>query len=468
VQGKEGVRGYMPLQYQAGFIYDNPDAVLIAHELAHGAFTLWHTFSSEQYIAQQGATSNLMDYNNGAELWKHQWRLISDPKNLWFKAWQDEEEGEASTNAVLTILKKLRIAKMTNTPAEISLKKNAWLTTGYSCTINGYTYKTIAIEAREDISSLRVDEIYEGIPLAPSLIIGDLFITLEKEEDQKMLYKYLTNPGKAILFVHGYKFGLPEKANTDNSIATNDQHSYWEGIDISFVNRLKSGKPFYANGHMNISTSNHVNMANFYCSARSCIDIWPSSITEFILKYADIAISKEIDAAVCDYPRYVAILNRAPNVDGFNQRKAEGKIGGRNFVKQLKEASYTASDTLDIVCHSMFAYALGVIEEIKTQMPDITLGGFYIIAPENGCSGEVNVSDWQEIWQYGSDEENDPLDKQDGVAPQCPVNNIGDNRAFIPNDVKKGFISSHSIENYKWIFTKPQKKGDPGYVTPRK
>jgi predicted chitinase len=37
-----------------------------------------------------------MDYANGAELWKHQWQLISNPKNLWFKSWQDEEEGEAS------------------------------------------------------------------------------------------------------------------------------------------------------------------------------------------------------------------------------------------------------------------------------------------------------------------------------------------------------------------------------------
>jgi hypothetical protein len=35
------------------------------------AFTLWHTFSSEQFI----------------------WQLISNPKNLWFKSWQDEEEG---------------------------------------------------------------------------------------------------------------------------------------------------------------------------------------------------------------------------------------------------------------------------------------------------------------------------------------------------------------------------------------
>jgi hypothetical protein len=114
-----------------------------------------------------------------------------------------------------------------------------------------------------------------------------------------------------------------------------------------------------------------------------------------------------------------------------------------------------------------FAYALGMLEAIKGE--NIHLGGFYIIAPENGCSGSVNVSDWQEIWQYGSDEINDSIYKQDGVAPQCPVFGLSrDNRAFIPDDVVQGFISSHSIENYKWIFTNPKKKGDPGYVTPRK
>ncbi|MDR0573556.1 MAG: AHH domain-containing protein, partial [Tannerella sp.] len=98
VTGKEGdYAGYMPLQYQSGFIYDNPSAMIIAHELAHGAFTLYHTFSSDQFIASQGATANLMDYTNGTELWKHQWQLISNPKNLWFKSWQEEEEGEAAS-----------------------------------------------------------------------------------------------------------------------------------------------------------------------------------------------------------------------------------------------------------------------------------------------------------------------------------------------------------------------------------
>jgi hypothetical protein len=39
VKGKDGdIGGYMPLQRQAGFIYDLPNNELIAHELAHGAF----------------------------------------------------------------------------------------------------------------------------------------------------------------------------------------------------------------------------------------------------------------------------------------------------------------------------------------------------------------------------------------------------------------------------------------------
>ena len=81
-----------------------------------------------------------------------------------------------------------------------------------------------------------------------------------------------------------------------------------------------------------------------------------------------------------------------------------------------------------------------------------------------------------EAWQYGSSE-NEPNDKQDGVTPQVSVpdienptkNKVG-GRVYIPNDSKipHSFLSSHSIENYKWIFTKLlNPKTDPGYVKPR-
>ena len=41
------------------------------------------------------------------------------------------------------------------------------------------------------------------------------------------------------------------------------------------------------------------------------------------------------------------------------------------------------------------------------------------------------------------------------------------NRAFIPDDEPQGFVESHLIKNFEWIFSK-RKKGQPGYVTPRK
>ena len=69
------VIGYMPLKRQIGFIYGSPTLSTVAHELCHGAFNLYHTFSSDNNIAPKGTTKNLMDYNEGSELWKYQWDL---------------------------------------------------------------------------------------------------------------------------------------------------------------------------------------------------------------------------------------------------------------------------------------------------------------------------------------------------------------------------------------------------------
>ncbi|MDR1203604.1 MAG: M23 family metallopeptidase [Tannerellaceae bacterium] len=100
VKGKDGdIGGYMPLQRQAGFIYDLPHNELIAHELAHGAFNLRHTFSSEEFAAAQGSTDNLMDYKGNAELWRHQWKKIQDPERILLAFLEDEEEGEMSIHA---------------------------------------------------------------------------------------------------------------------------------------------------------------------------------------------------------------------------------------------------------------------------------------------------------------------------------------------------------------------------------
>ena len=73
----EVVSGYMPVGRHYGFIYNQYDnARTIAHELAHGALSLSHTFSdsSESYLGQRGTTDNLMDYNGGTALNHIQWQ----------------------------------------------------------------------------------------------------------------------------------------------------------------------------------------------------------------------------------------------------------------------------------------------------------------------------------------------------------------------------------------------------------
>ncbi len=89
------IAGYMPLQRQVGFIYDNPGNNIVAHELGHGAFNLYHTFSDKRFLAAEHSTQNLMDYKGGTELWKHQWQLVQSPDKLWFSWAQDEKEGES-------------------------------------------------------------------------------------------------------------------------------------------------------------------------------------------------------------------------------------------------------------------------------------------------------------------------------------------------------------------------------------
>jgi hypothetical protein len=83
--------GYMPLQHQAGFLYETPNANAIAHELGHGLFNLRHPFDNAKFIAPQNTTENLMDYKGGTELWKHQWRDIQNPQSIIFSFWQDEK-----------------------------------------------------------------------------------------------------------------------------------------------------------------------------------------------------------------------------------------------------------------------------------------------------------------------------------------------------------------------------------------
>jgi hypothetical protein len=94
---------------------------------------------------------------------------------------------------------------------------------------------------------------------------------------------------------------------------------------------------------------------------------------------------------------------------------------------------------------------------------------YYILAPENACSGNVDANSFEEIWQYGTNEINDPPKTKDGVAPQCAVTGLPSfKRAFIPETEKRDFLNSHYICNYHWIFNKLLYEADKGYVSKRK
>ena len=91
--------GYMPIGYHYGFIFDSPTAKFVAHEIAHGAFTLRHPFEmGEQYLGAEGTTNNLMDYAGGTALHHKQWHLAHNPDKNVFKFLQDEEGGEWTTD----------------------------------------------------------------------------------------------------------------------------------------------------------------------------------------------------------------------------------------------------------------------------------------------------------------------------------------------------------------------------------
>ncbi len=310
------------------------------------------------------------------------------------------------------------------------------------------------------------------------------------------------DPHHSVLFVSGYRFSYPENVHKDDiytSDIVDEGKPYWAGIDDLFKTRLKCANVYYADGHMSITTSNHnwdnnveKSMAKFYCSGKGVIDAVPSCAVEAGIKYgsnvielipivgAAIKITLVATDVVCSATPH---LNTESNPTGFNIRRQTGaNASGKAFLKKLmanpniaKNSDGFITDTLDIVCHSMgYAYALGMIDYLKGK---VTFGRLYIIAPENAGAGGTDWTQFSEVWQYGSDENKEPISKQDGIAPQVPcpgIPNLPTNkggRAYIPQDgtVKRGFYSSHTIENYKWIFDKltPTGTNSAGYVKPR-
>lgn len=86
-----GIKGYMVRGRGLGFVAANASVKHLAHELAHGAFGLEHTFPA---IAQN-TSNNLMDYKvQGVELSAMQWEEILNNKLVI--SWFDTEEDGSS------------------------------------------------------------------------------------------------------------------------------------------------------------------------------------------------------------------------------------------------------------------------------------------------------------------------------------------------------------------------------------
>ena len=90
--------GYMPRKRQFGFVNheqlqstQEPYVKTLAHELAHGAFVLHHTF--EQHPQLEGnPTQNLLDYSaTGTITHQYQWAGMHDPSKAWTLFDDDED-----------------------------------------------------------------------------------------------------------------------------------------------------------------------------------------------------------------------------------------------------------------------------------------------------------------------------------------------------------------------------------------
>lgn len=287
-------------------------------------------------------------------------------------------------------------------------------------------------------------------------------------------------PKRVLVFVNGYRptssgknFGEAfndvlaqglEFPNSTNFIYNFDRYDYWQPwgeINLQFQNKINPSATFYADGHFSVSTSDYGSLLNFSRTSQ----IYPKRCINLKKHTCHKVKNDHFFKFILPNKKTENLIDHYPNTQGFRYRKEKGKIAGMNLLQELNlYPGLSKNDTLYLVAHSMgYAYSLGMIEQLRGK---IQLGGFYILAPENAKSGQVNPKEWREIWQYGSDFQLKNADApclQDGVAPQSGAKGLPYNkRVFIPKkqNNRKGFFDSHFVGYYDWILKlKPSEKG---------
>ncbi|MBL7892933.1 MAG: fibronectin type III domain-containing protein [Bacteroidia bacterium] len=485
-------QGYMVRGRAVGFVASTSSATTIAHELGHGVFGLEHTFPA----IEMGKTNNLLDYGNGTDLSNIQWKIIHSP--LPALNWFDEEEDAAFIDIrkqLVEFLAETKNAGRENKNVNLNGNYKSYLSAD-DLYINAINYKNIYIKFLPQYGTVlspknNITEstyMLNGVNTKCLDIEGRVKIFAWPESRLENLKIYLTNimPVKnLLLFVNGYRIDeraivpVVELPDTKNEIYQADVLNYWSGMDAAFMNQIGTKNVVYADGHHSISTSNHhlgsgiTSQAKFMASMKSSMKA-AGTITNTAI---DWATGDVVDAVYCYHRNSCVILDTVPNTGGFITRMTNGMKAGNELVRKINAGEVVfnkLTDTLDIVCHSMgFAYAQGMIEMFK--LAKIKLGRYYIIAPENACSGTVSLSDFDEVWQYGSNlgmPGQDNMWEQDGVAPQCVVGGIeadpnkGGRVGIPPNaGFTKTFDESHYVKNYGWIFKRALNQA--GYVKRR-
>lgn len=291
----------------------------------------------------------------------------------------------------------------------------------------------------------------------------------------------LEDPPKRILvFVNGYRptslgstfeenfedirnHGL-EFPNSVNRLFTEDRYNYWhpwKQIDDDFKARINPSEHYYADGHHSVSTSNHRSLLNF--STNSSIYPKRCKNRSFHTCYTTSTVGSKFFGS--KRAKTLGLLATKPNKRGFATRFNNGTIAGKNLYQMLNELPNSSkNDTLYLVVHSMgFAYAQGMIQQLRGK---INFGGYYILAPENPSAGTVNLKEWKQVWQYGSNlnaKNQDAPCLQDGVAPQAAVKGLSEaQRIYIPKKLfrHKGYFESHFVGWYNWVLAiPPNQKG---------
>lgn len=292
-------------------------------------------------------------------------------------------------------------------------------------------------------------------------------------------------PKRILIFVNGYrptslgstfeenfedikKFGL-EFPNSVNRLFTEDRYNYWhpwKQIDDTFRLRINPTEYYYADGHHSVATSNHRSLLNFTTNSSIYPKRCPHSGAHVC--YTTNTVGSKFFGS--KKAKTISLLATRSNKRGFRVRENSGRIAGRNLYQMLNELPNTSkNDTLYLVVHSMgFAYSQGIVNQLKGK---INFGGYYVLAPENAEAGSINLKEWKQVWQYGSNlnaKDEDAPCLQDGVAPQTAVKGLSEQqRIYIPKSLfkRKGYFDSHFIGLYTWIFKIPQ--GEKGHIKQR-